>query len=313
MTAIGASVQGQPTHHFFDGSKARLSYFEWGEPDAPPILLAHATGFHARVWDQTIAALPEGYRVIAVELRGHGRSEYTKPIDAWHSIARDVGELIQALSLRNHVGVGHSLGGHCITRIAHDLPDAFRRLVLVDPVLSRPEVYDHDRYADLKGPEEHPVASRRSNWTSWQAMRDYFKDRHPYSLWRPEVLEDYCRYGLEKSDDGKRWELACAPLVEASVYFVQRHGNIYHLIPSIETQVTILRAQVRTMEEWKTTNFTKSPTWELLANQFQNGRYVYLPDFTHFIPMQDPELVARFIADENAQLSPEEAGVRNTA
>ena len=58
VTAIGASVQGQPTHHFFDGSKARLSYFEWGEPDAPPILLAHATGFHARVWDQTIAALP---------------------------------------------------------------------------------------------------------------------------------------------------------------------------------------------------------------------------------------------------------------
>ena len=61
----------QPSHHFFDASKARLSYFEWGEAGAPVILLAHATGFHARVWDKTIAALPDGYRVIAEIGRAH--------------------------------------------------------------------------------------------------------------------------------------------------------------------------------------------------------------------------------------------------
>ncbi len=304
-------MQRQPTHHFFDARAARLSYFEWGSPDAPPILLAHATGFHARVWDQTIAALPDGYRVIAVELRGHGRSEYKEPIDAWQSIAQDVGELIKTLSLRNLIGVGHSMGGHCMTRLAHDLPDTFTRLVLVDPVISRPEVYEHDRYADLKGPEEHPVARRRSRWTSWQAMRDYFKDRHPYSLWRPEVLEDYCRYGGIQTADG--WELACSPLVEASVYYVQRHGSICHLVPKIDVPVTVLRAQARSEEEWKTTNFTKSSTWEVLADQFQNGRDIHLPSFTHFIPMQDPELVARFIADENAQVTSAEAELRSTA
>ncbi len=297
-------MQGTPTHHMFDASEARISYFEWGDAAAPVILLAHATGFHARVWDKTIAALPEGFRVIAIELRGHGRSEYSKPLESWRIIAQDVRELVQALSLQDIIGVGHSMGGYCMTRTAYDLPQSFKRLVLVDPVLSRPDIYEQNRYADLAGPEAHPVANRRNRWSSPQEMFDYFKGRHPYSLWRPDVLEDYCAYGLLPRSDGDGLELACAPLVEASVYYEQRHTNIYHLIEQIETPVTVLRAQRRTEAEWKVTNFTKSPTWEQLAAQFKHGRDVYLPDFTHFIPMQDPQLVARFIADETAQLEP---------
>ncbi len=301
-------MQGNPTHHMFYASEARISYFEWGDADAPVILMAHATGFHARVWDKTIAALPEGFRVIAIELRGHGRSEFEKPLQSWRIIAQDIRELIEALSLKDIIGVGHSMGGHCMTQTAFDLPAVFKRLVLVDPVLSRPDIYAQNRYADLKGPEEHPVANRRNRWSSWQDMFDTFKDRHPYSLWRPEVLEDYCRYGLLPRADGDGFALACPPIVEASVYFNQRHTNIYALIEQIETPVVILRAMRRTEEEWKVTNFTKSPTWEQLAAQFKNGRDVYLPDFTHFIPMQDPALVARFIGNEKAQLKAIEGG-----
>lgn len=295
-------MQGTPTHHMFDASEARISYFEWGDTDAPTILLAHATGFHARVWDKTIAALPEGFRIVAIELRGHGRSEYEKPLESWRMIAQDIGELIQALSLRDLIGVGHSMGAHCMAQTAFDLPEAFKRIVLVDPVLSRPDIYEQNRYADLAGPEDHPIANRRNRWASWQEMFETYKDRHPYSLWQPDVLEDYCRHGLLPHDDGDGFKLACPPIVEASVYFYQRHTNIYHLIRQIEAPTIVMRAKRRTEEEWKVTNFTKSPTWEELAAQFKNGRDVYLPDFSHFIPMQDPALVARFIADDKAQL-----------
>ena len=299
-------MSNQPTHHFFDATAAQLSYFEWGDAGAPVIVLAHATGFHARVWDKTISALPEGYRIIAVELRGHGRSPFSEPIDAWRSIATDLGELIDSLALRDAIGVGHSMGAHCMTQVAYDLPTVFKRLLLVDPVISPPIVYEHDRHANFDGPHEHPIASRRSAFDSWQAMRDHFKDRPPYSLWQPAVLEDYCRFGLMPSESGNGYELACAPLVEASVYYFQRHGKIHHLLPEITIPVTVLRAQERSVEEWKTTNFLKSPTWELLADQFPNGRDIYLPKFTHFIPMQSPNLVARFIADGNATLFPSE-------
>jgi hypothetical protein len=47
-------------------------------------------------------------------------------------------------------------------------------------------------------------------------------------------------------------------------------------------------------------DFASSPTWHGVAAAFPDGRDVYLPELTHFIPMQDPELTARFIVDEHA-------------
>jgi pimeloyl-ACP methyl ester carboxylesterase len=49
-------------------------------------------------------------------------------------------------------------------------------------------------------------------------------------------------------------------------------------------------------------DFSKSPTWPGLAAALPRGRDVFLPDHTHFIPMEDPALVARFIIDEAAEL-----------
>ena len=44
-------------------------------------------------------------------------------------------------------------------------------------------------------------------------------------------------------------------------------------------------------------DFSTSPTWPEVAAQFPDGTDIYLPDYTHFIPMQNPELVAGYIAD----------------
>jgi len=51
-------MEGAPRALRFDADGIELAYFEWGEPDAPVIFLVHATGFHARCWDRTVAALP---------------------------------------------------------------------------------------------------------------------------------------------------------------------------------------------------------------------------------------------------------------
>ena len=90
-------MQEQPTQHYFQASGARICYFEWGSKGDPGVLLLHATGFHARCWDQMIAALPQRFHVIAVDMRGHGRSEKVAPY-VWRSFATDVRELIVALS-----------------------------------------------------------------------------------------------------------------------------------------------------------------------------------------------------------------------
>ncbi|HEX7037156.1 MAG TPA: alpha/beta hydrolase [Pseudomonadales bacterium] len=293
-------MNGQPTQHDFQGSQVRLTYFEWGAGGDPTVLLVHATGFHARCWDRTVAALPEGYRAVAVDMRGHGRSERRGPY-LWESFGRDLEELVEVLALRGAIGVGHSMGGHCVTQVAARQPEAFSRLVLVDPVIFDPEAYAEDRYRGYATAEDHPVARRRNDWASWEEMYERFRERHPFSLWRPEVLEDYCRYGVLPKPDGSGYELACPPLVEASVYLGNTRTDVHALVPRITVPVSVLRARGREPGEEPTLDFSKSPTWPRLAEEFPNGRDVYLPELTHFIPMQAPELVARFIVDPDAE------------
>ena len=103
---------------------------------------------------------------------------------------------------------------------------------------------------------------------------------------------------------GAGLELACPPLVEASIYMGNNTTGIHDLLgllARITVPVVVLRARGRDPEDAAVMDFSKSPTWPGLAGAFPNGRDVYLPGLTHFIPMQDPELVARFVSDPWAE------------
>lgn len=292
------SERADPVQHVFQASAARIAYVEWGRRGEPAILLIHATGFHARCWDKTVEAIGPGYNVFAVDLRGHGRSEKTGPIADWSEPARDVAELVAHLDLDGAIGAGHSMGGHTLVQVAAANPRAFKRLVLIDPVIMAPEIYAATHFWP---PEtEHPVARRRNQWASWQEMFDAFKGRHPYSLWQHEVLADYCRYGLVPRAGDAGFELACPPEVEASIYKAAAGRDIYDAVRVIEHPVTVLRAKPRPPGPRNPTDFAASPTWPELAARFKRGRDVFLPDLTHFIPMQAPALVARHILSGDA-------------
>ena len=71
-------------------------------------------------------------------------------------------------------------------------------------------------------------------------------------------------------------------------------ANLYRLLPNIKVPVIVLRANPRDPDTQEM-DFSASPTWPALADQFTYGQDVHLPDLTHFIVMQDPELVADFI------------------
>ena len=154
-------------------------------------------------------------------------------------------------------------------------------------------VRDHPVGAFLSA-EDHPVSRRRYQWASPAEMLERFRERHPFSLWRPDVLRDYCEHGVVLEDG--RYVLACPPLVEASVYLGSGRPNLMPEIRSLPHEVTVLRAHRREVRDGPM-DFAQSPTWEGLAGAFRNGRDVYLPELTHFIPMQRPDLVAAHIRE----------------
>ena len=142
-----------------------LTYFEWGKRENCTVLFIHATGFHARCWDRVIRLLDvhgHGWHAISLDMRGHGRSDKTPPF-TWDSFGKDVINFIEALQLDQIIGVGHSMGGHCILQAAAAEADRFRHLLLIDPVIFAPEMYA----AAAERPafeEEHPVARRKNQF-----------------------------------------------------------------------------------------------------------------------------------------------------
>ena len=65
-----------PTQHFFESQRLRISYWDWGNADAPPLVLVHGGRDHARTWDRVAEAFRDQYHVVALDLRGHGDSQW---------------------------------------------------------------------------------------------------------------------------------------------------------------------------------------------------------------------------------------------
>lgn len=282
----------QPIAHRLSIAGEAVSYWEWpadpGDQRAP-LFFAHATGFHARVFDAVIEHFP-GRRIISVDLHGHGRSA-GGPITSWREVTDKIAGLIDELGIRSAVGIGHSMGGHTLAQCAGDNPDAFSRLVLFDPVIFDPRFYDNAPGA-LAGDTPHPAIRRKRDFDSVEAMMERFRNRDPYDLFDPRVFEDYCRHGLREKADGAGYELACLPEVEASFYGASRSNpGIHEAVSKIAAPTLVVRAkQTRAMD------FKGSPTWPQLADHIPNGTDRPRPDRTHFHPFEDPADAARIIA-----------------
>jgi lipase len=262
-----------------------LAVWDW-PGDGAPLVFAHATGFHARCWDQIIRALP-GRRAIALDFRGHGRSAKPDPPYHWREFGEDLAELARLLVLRGAVGIGHSMGGHSLAMAAALRPETFSSLLLVDPTIFAPQYYGQPQRHDAAF-----IARRRNDWASPDEMYERFRTRPPFSAWRPEVLRDYCNYGLLPKGD--RYVLACPPEIEQSIYAHSNgaDANIYPLLPKIEVPVTIMRGSI----PWdtQTFNLAASPTAPNLAATFPNARDILLEAQSHYIPMESPDLVANW-------------------
>ena len=107
-------------------------------------------------------------------------------------------------------------------------------------------------------------------------------------------ITDFCEFGFVVCEGGLA--LACPPVVEAELYLGSKDINIYPYIENIKIPVTVLRAQTRKKTQGSM-DFSGSPTWKHLSSCFLQGRDISLPHLTHFIPMQDPELTAKYILD----------------
>jgi pimeloyl-ACP methyl ester carboxylesterase len=230
----------------------------------------------------------------AVDLRFHGGSGRHGAVD-WRLMARDVEQLLVALDLQRVIGVGHSIGGYLTAYVAALQLSRFRQLLLIDPVIKPRRSYAAIFPSTPIDPTQNPVSRRKNVWRDAQEMYQRFKGRAPFDRWQDQVLRDYCAYALREVPGESFLQLACDPLHEAAIYLNQRDNDaIYDVLPALKLPVTVLRARYKPGVQ---NDFSLSPTWPGLAGLLTNGREFYYPGMSHFIPMEDPALVAAMIRE----------------
>jgi non-heme chloroperoxidase len=114
----------------------RIFYKDWGPKTASAIVFHHGWPLSSDEWDQQMLFfLQQGFRVVAHDRRGHGRSDQTDGGYEMDSFVTDVTELVEALELRNAIHVGHSMGGGEVTRyVARAKPGRVAKAVLIGAV-----------------------------------------------------------------------------------------------------------------------------------------------------------------------------------
>ncbi len=111
----------------------RFHFLEWGQPDAPPILLLHGGNQSAHSWDLVSLHLSDRYHVFALDQRGHGDSEWTRDQDyTIQARADDALAFISQQGLGTPIVFGHSMGGMVTMQMARSAPGMARGVVLVD-------------------------------------------------------------------------------------------------------------------------------------------------------------------------------------
>jgi pimeloyl-ACP methyl ester carboxylesterase len=142
---VSINMEDVPYPHpvgFFDlelyGQEVRMAYMDvapTAQANGEAVVMLHGASYYAMYWEDAIEALRnEGYRVIAIDLLGWGRS--SKPILPYslHLHASTVRDLMRHLDVPRAAVVGHSMGGMLASRFAFMYPEATTHLVMVNPI-----------------------------------------------------------------------------------------------------------------------------------------------------------------------------------
>ena len=171
----------------------RFNVLDWGPRDAPAIVCMHGSHQSAHSWDLVSLNLAQNYRVIAIDQRGHGDSEWARS-GAYSNdeMAADLRAIIATMQLERPVVIGHSMGGRNTLLAALSQPDFAGALVIVDI-----------------GPEISPsggkaIASFVAANEEFESMDAFVENVRRYDPYRSlEHIERTVRYNLFIRADGK--------------------------------------------------------------------------------------------------------------
>ena len=133
VAGISASISGQPAKsHWAKYNGGRVRYYDIGNAkNKKALILIHGWSCNADFWKDSYSAFP-GYRVIAIDLPGHGQSDKPKTTYSMEYFAKSIDAVMKTAKVKQGVLVGHSMGTPVIRQFYRLFPSEVLGLVTVD-------------------------------------------------------------------------------------------------------------------------------------------------------------------------------------
>lgn len=279
-----------------DSDGLALAVWEWGEPDAPPLMLAHGGFDFAGTYDRFAPLLVDaGWRVVSWDQRGHGDSEHAN-LYSWEADRRDAMAVLDSISRDPIPLVGHSKGGALLLALADAVPHRVSHLVNLDGLPSSrswPDVPEHNR-----------TQMRRSELAEWLDHRRAAatKVRRPGTAAElaerrgrmnprldPAWLEYLVGIGAYEQPDGWRWKIDAS--MRMGGFGPWRPQWSMDLLPSMGMPVLCVLGLDIELMGWGTL------PEDVLAKLPPTGTFVPLEGVGHFVHIEQPDLVAGHVLE----------------
>ncbi|MCC6420580.1 MAG: alpha/beta hydrolase [Gemmataceae bacterium] len=272
----------------------KLHYQEWGASEAPVMLMLHGFGVSGHMFDEFAERMQDRYRLVALDQRGHGDSDWSAEGDySREAFVNDVEGFRLALGLERFVLVGHSMGGLNAVSYAVRHPEQVKALVLVDvgPEAAKEGVDNIVRFT--RGPDE-------LEFDEFVEMAYRFNPRR--SL---ENIRERMRHRLRPSESGKwTWKFDRRFREQESGLRVGSEltsDQVWQLYRDVQSPTLLVRggeSDVLTQE-----------VAERAAREMRRARLVTVPGAGHSVPGDNPDgftaEVASFLDDlETGRFAP---------
>lgn len=257
---------------------------DWGG-HGDPVLLAHPTGFHGRVWAPVASKLVRaGRRVWSFDFRGHGDSD-PSPNGAyrWEEFADDALAVTQHLDLagsRRLIAAGHSKGGAALLWASVLEPGIYPRVWTYEPIIVPTD-------APILAAADNPLSAgarrRRDQWSSREEALASYESKPPLDALAPAALAAYVDYGLRDRPDGTV-ELKCRPDDEATMYTMGASLGLFPRLGEVRCPVLVACGE-------ETQSITPAMA-EQIAAKIPRATLEVWEHRGHFGPLEDPDHAA---------------------
>lgn len=268
-----------PTPSSYTSARLKLNYVEWGNADAPPLLLIHGGRDHCRNWDWVARVLSDRFRIIAPDLRGHGDSQWAVGnAYAMSDHVYDILALVEQLNLAPVSIIGHSLGGAIALKYTGLCPEKVSKVIAIEGVGPAPDSLKDQDQATANQRMEHWVstmqrlaarkprryASQQEAIERMQQVNDHLSAEHAHHL---------AVHGSRQNEDGSySWKYD--PYLSAYHPFDMSAAHTRQLWRSITCPVLLVRGE----DSW-----ASNPAVDGRAEYFSDAKVVNIPDAGHWV------------------------------